>query len=84
MGKRSKKCQLCSVKRKMWENENFYIIECKHHYVPMIVLTEHRAQLTADEIIEVEKIRQERFPELRARKKGMTSIRDHWHEHFIK
>lgn len=64
MGKSSKKCKLCKVKRKTWENENFFGVNCRKHFVPMIVLQEHKDKITKDEIQELKQLIKQYHPNL--------------------
>ena len=77
------KCKMCSVKRKVWEDENFFGIKCKKHFVPLIVLKEHRNKLTTAEKKEVLEI-------IKTQYKGLyiddtiSDSDDHWHIHLSK
>lgn len=76
-----RKCKLCSVKRKKWETDNFFGIECNRHFVPMIVLKEHRTELTDGEKLLVKSLIQLHYP--RWYPDGSKSDSDeHWHIHL--
>jgi hypothetical protein len=74
---------MCKVKRKLWEDGNFYGIKCRSHFVPLIVLKEHRNKLTTSEKKEVLEI-------IKTRYKGLyiddtiSDSDDHWHIHLCK
>ena len=82
-------CNLVNQKRNPLKNIRFGIFmyepECADPEcaMPMIILREHRAELTAIEQVEFEIILEEHFPGLKARGIGMRSIKDHWHEHLV-
>ena len=85
MGKNKKnsKCKLCSVKRKKWETNKFYGIECKLCGSHMIVKLEHNSNISKDEMQEIEKIIEDKYP---GRKMLNTdcSKGDHWQIHLSK
>ena len=88
MGKPKNYCELCHVKNKAWSEGRFFgIASCKNPGCggkPLIVLKEHRAELSEDEKEEMEQLAQKYWPGYRARDKGMRSILSHYHEHYIK
>ena len=84
MGKGNKKCGLCHVKNKRWEEQGFFGIECRELFTPMIVSSEHQAELTEDQKKIVEDLRQKYYPHLRVRGKGTENQKDHWHQHYVK
>ena len=53
MGKknRNNKCKLCHVKRKKWETERFFGINCRICGAPMIVIKEHKINISKDELL---------------------------------
>jgi len=77
------KCKMCKVKRKLWETERFFGVKCNKHFVPMIILKEHRNKISTDEKKEVLRIIKEKH-------KGLfidDTISDsdtHWHIHLSK
>jgi len=77
------KCKMCKVKRKLWEDENFFGVKCRSHFVPLIVLKEHRNKLTTDEKKAVLKIIKERYPKLYI-DNTISDSNDHWHIHLNK
>ena len=78
-----KKCKLCKVKRKLWETENFFCVRCKKHFVPLIVLKNHRNTITQKETDELYKICNEKYPKLFLDDSIIDSD-DHWHIHLSK
>ena len=85
MGKSRNYCDLCHVKNKAWIQGNFFgIASCRNHpRQPLIVLTEHRAELTEKEKKEMEELAQEKWPGYKPRRKGMGSLPEHFHEHYV-
>ena len=61
----------------------FLIDECDTCGVPMLVLREHRPQLTLAEEMRFFDVLEEHFPGYEPRGIGMRSIPGHWHEHLI-
>jgi len=77
------KCKLCSIKRIIWESDNFYGIKCKNHFVPMIVLKDHRFEITDIEKIEVLEICKLKYPNLYL-DNTISDSDIHWHIHLSK
>ncbi len=77
------KCKLCKVKRTLWETKNFFGIRCKLHFVPMIILKEHRIEITEDEKIELSEICKEKYSKMHLDNSFIDSD-DHWHIHLSK
>lgn len=77
------KCKLCKVKRKLWETEDFFGVKCNKHFVPLIVLKEHRSVLTTNEKKIVLKIIKEKYPKLYI-DNSISDSEDHWHIHLSK
>jgi len=75
------RCKLCSVKRKVWEDDKFFCIECNKHFVPMIVLKEHRQTLTRGEKLLVKSLIQMHYPRWYPDTTKSDSD-DHWHLHL--
>jgi hypothetical protein len=82
MAKR-KSCKLCTVKRKQWENEDFFGVNCRKHFVPIIVIKSHKKRLNLDEKDQVkvliEKYHKGMFPD-----KSLSDSDEHWHLHLTK
>ncbi len=78
-----KKCKMCKVKRKLWEDENFFGIRCRSHFVPLIVLKEHRNKISTDEKKAVLKIIKDRYPKLYL-DNTISDSDEHWHIHLCK
>lgn len=81
-------CRLCDA----YKNKNgtyrdvhewFFELICDTHKVPLLILKEHRAELTEEEKIIAQKINNLLHPDRKPRGTGMHSIVDHWHEHYI-
>jgi len=49
----------------------------------MVILKEHRAILTPQEMEELKVLTKKIYPNQKPRNTGMHSIKDHWHEHYI-
>ena len=77
------KCKLCKVKKKAWEEERFFGINCKHHFVPLIVLREHRAKLTKNEFDEVNHLIEKYHPGCTINK-SLSDSEEHCHIHLLK
>jgi hypothetical protein len=77
------KCKMCKVKRKLWEYENFFGVKCRTHFVPLIVLNEHRNKLTTDEKKAVLKIIKTKYPKLYI-DDTISDSDEHWHIHLSK
>ena len=76
-------CRLCTEEDPDWREGSFFGVTCDTCHVPMVVLDEHRAELTWREQLEFGALRKRRFPDHHPRDRGMRSIRDHWHWHMI-
>lgn len=68
---------------KRWVEGGFFGIICRFCRVPMIVLGEHRSELTKEEGVVVEGLRRKYYSGSRVRGIGMRSLPGHWHEHYI-
>ena len=84
MGKKKRKCQckLCHVKRKAWEEEDFYGINDKYTGKPMIVLKKHQSHLDGnydrDRVI---KLKEKYYPKLFVNPEDLMGVnleREHW------
>lgn len=64
MGKPKNKCKLCKVKRKDWVQGSFFGINCRQHFVPMVVIKEHKSNITSKEKEELQIIIKQRYPKL--------------------
>lgn len=75
-------CDLCEAFH-VWKMGSFFGLICKTCKVPMIVLIEHKSELTEKEREEVKRIVDELYPDKKLRGIRMRSNPDHWHEHVI-
>ena len=82
MGKRKKKCKLCSIKNKVWEEQGFFGIMCNKHFVPMIVSVEHKKYLTIDERKIFKLLKEKYYPTMKA--KEASDSDEHFHFHLRK
>lgn len=57
--------------------------QCPHQGSPMIVLNEHRPELTPEEWEHIKEVKEKLYPELKFRGEGMNSMPQHWHEHLV-
>ncbi len=84
MTKRNKNtCKLCKVKNKTWQDGGFFGINCRNHFVPMIVSIEHKNALTNHEMGEVEELAKKHHPSLKMNF-NISDSDDHWHVHLKK
>lgn len=78
-------CDLCTAYKNHEGKDiskSFFLLTCKIHDQPMIVLKAHRAELTDSEKIELQDIMYKRF--IGKRLRGyMQTILNHWHDHII-
>jgi len=74
---------MCKVKTKIWETENFFGVKCNKHFVPLIILKNHRIEITSKEIIELLKIIDEKYPRLYL-DNTISDSDTHWHIHLSK
>ena len=81
MSKRRNKCGLCHVKRKLWEDDLFFGINCKKHFTLMIVLKEHKKELTEQEDKILKELLKERYPNRKVNTK-LKDTEDHFHIHL--
>jgi hypothetical protein len=81
MGRTKNICKLCKVKKKSWEEGIFFGVNCKKHFVPLIVLKEHRKKITEDEYKIVETLVAKDFSTYRLNNK-LNDSEDHWHIHL--
>lgn len=77
------KCKLCKVKRKEWEEELFFGVRCNKHFVPMIILKEHKKKLNKEEKENLKLIMKKYHPEMFP-DKSLSDSDDHWHLHLTK
>jgi len=80
---RKKKCKLCKVKKKAWEEERFFGINCRKHFVPLIVLKEHRDKLTKNEYEELLYLIDKYHPG-HIINKTLSDSEEHCHIHLLK
>ncbi len=83
MGKKRRtcKCPLCHIKRKVWEDKGFFGISDKYTGKPMIVLTEHRGNLQGDEKNIILKLKDKYHPTLFINPEDVMGVdleRQHW------
>lgn len=78
------KCKLCkSVKCPSWETKNFFSVKCNKHFVPMIVLKDHKKYLSEEEKIELKSLLIEKHPTLFL-DDSISDSNEHWHIHLGK
>ncbi len=78
-----KKCKMCKVKRKVWETENFFGVKCRKHFVPVIILKDHRNKITTAEKKEVLSLIKIYYQGLFI-DDTISDSDDHWHIHLSK
>ena len=76
-------CKMCKVKRTLWETEKFFGVKCNKHFVPVIILKEHRTEISSEEKLEVLEICKEKYPKLYF-DNTINDSEDHWHIHLSK
>jgi hypothetical protein len=86
MGKPKNYCDLCHVKNKAWTHGKFFgIASCKNHFgQPLIVLAEHKAELTEEEKEELLYVEQKYLKNYRKREKEEQDEKQHWHQHYFR
>ncbi len=83
-------CDLCDIyevpqaEPSWWNDDVFVGVHCRTHGDPMAVLKRHDINITTRESEHILAMMAELWPGYRPRNQGMTSIKDHWHEHWIK
>ena len=78
------KCNLCRAQDKIEVGSSqFCVLVCKDCHVPMLVLKEHRAELTQAEWKEAEEWGEIVCPGRKMRTTGPRKILDHWHWHLV-
>lgn len=77
------KCKMCKIKRKIWETDNFFGVKCNKHFVPMIILKEHKTKLTNVEKVELSNIIKDKYQNLFI-DSTISCSDDHWHIHLSK
>jgi hypothetical protein len=77
------KCKMCTIKVKQWETEKFFGVKCNKHFMPLIILKEHRNKITPEEKDEIKKIQNDKFPKLYF-DNTISDSDDHWHIHLSK
>ena len=80
MAKR-KKCKLCKVKRKEWEERNFFGVKCNKHFVPLIVLCEHRSEINKVEEEVLKNLIKKYYPGWFI-DDTISDSDEHWHIHL--
>lgn len=81
MGRAKNTCKLCKVKKKSWEEGIFFGVNCKKHFVPLIVLKEHKKKITEAEYKSLESLVKKEFPQYKLNNK-LSDSEDHWHVHL--
>jgi len=74
---------MCKVKRKAWETENFFGVNCVKHFVPIIILQEHRNKITSQEKKELLEIIKDKYKNLYI-DDTISCSDNHWHIHLSK
>lgn len=74
-------CDLCDAYPKQAFG-NFFLIICRSCGVPMLVLRDHRSEITKEEFAQFVRLLSCKFPGYTPRGIGTRSIPDHWHEHL--
>ena len=77
------KCKMCSVKKKLWESDNFFGVKCNKHFEPLIILKKHSNEITKEEKEEVFEICKERYSKLFL-DNTISDSDEHWHIHLSK
>ncbi len=86
-------CELCELVKRveqgieepLYQDNLFVLVYCKTHTdTPMAVLLRHSSTATEAELEHIKGIIHENYPDRKPRGTGMTQIKDHWHEHFVK
>jgi hypothetical protein len=74
-------CALCSVKRKDKETNLFFIVNCRKHFIPIVILKEHIAKLPPEqEVVIFEEIKK-LYPKAKINK-SLSDSDEHWHVHL--
>ncbi len=76
MGKKTK-CKLCSIKRPHWEEGSFIGVKCRRHFVPIIILKDHKSKLSKLEHEELNGILSRRFSRWFPNK-SLSASDEHW------
>jgi len=79
--RRSCKCSLCHIKRKVWEEKGFFGINDKYTGNPMIILKEHRGNLQGSEKNIIMELLKKYHPSLHLNPKDVLGVdleRAHW------
>lgn len=76
-------CKMCKIKRPEWISESFLGVKCNKHFVPLIILKEHRNEITESEKNELSKLCKEKYPKLFL-DDSISDSDSHWHIHLGK
>jgi len=74
---------MCKIKRPEWESKSFLGVKCNKHFVPLIILKEHRNEITYSEKEELTGILKEKYPKLFL-DDSVSDSNSHWHIHLGK
>lgn len=79
-------CDMCDATNTEYEDQVFKsIASCRNHPgQPLVILKDHRADLTPRELTHLLQFINAFYPGYRPRDTGMGSNQAHWHEHLIK
>jgi len=80
-------CPLCKLEKKtewLYEDDKLVVLVCQTCGVPMMVLREHKAMASPEDMLYMEKVREGRFPEWRWRGVGMRQVTNHYHWHLVR
>lgn len=78
-------CSLCRkdpIREQPYHDEVCWITVCPLHNQPMIILNDHRPELTAEEREHIRQVKDRLYPDLKFRG-YMASMPQHWHEHLV-
>jgi len=82
-------CDLCKliqgkiITENYYEDERVIIVNCKSCEIPMLVLKDHRMELSSEEERDFEYIIKRQLPDLWYIRKKQRKIHDHLHWHII-
>jgi hypothetical protein len=74
-------CDLCEAVPEM-NLGPFFLLTCRNCQVPMVVLKEHRENISINEYEQFLHVVSWLFPAYEPRGIGTGHIHDHWHEHL--
>jgi len=79
--RRTPKCKLCKVKSKAIQTDTFFIVNCKKHFVPIVILNEHKKDISQELKKQIEKEVKEIYPHCSFNYK-LNDSDEHWHVHL--